>query len=33
VPQLGEHTEQVLRDAGLDDAALERLRVAGAIGR
>lgn len=33
VPQLGEHTEQALREAGLDEAALERLRTAGAIGR
>ncbi len=33
VPRLGEHTEQALRDAGLDEAALERLRMAGAIRR
>ena len=31
VPQLGEHTEAVLREAGLDDAALAKLRAAGAI--
>ncbi|MEO6029074.1 MAG: CoA transferase [Candidatus Binatia bacterium] len=31
VPQLGEHTETVLREAGLDDAALAALRAAGAI--
>ena len=31
VPQLGEHTETVLREAGLDDAALATLRAAGAI--
>jgi crotonobetainyl-CoA:carnitine CoA-transferase CaiB-like acyl-CoA transferase len=32
-PLLGEHTEQVLRDAGWDDDAIERLRDAGAISR
>ena len=31
VPQLGEHTDEVLREAGLDDAALATLRAAGAI--
>lgn len=31
-PELGEHTEEVLRRAGFDDAALARLRAAGAIG-
>ena len=30
-PQLGEHTEELLRRAGLDAAALRRLRAAGAI--
>jgi len=30
-PELGQHTEDVLRDIGYDDAALERLRTAGAI--
>lgn len=30
-PALGEHTEQVLRELGYDDAGLERLRAAGAI--
>jgi crotonobetainyl-CoA:carnitine CoA-transferase CaiB-like acyl-CoA transferase len=31
VPELGEHTEAVLRAAGYDDAGLDRLRGAGAI--
>jgi alpha-methylacyl-CoA racemase len=31
VPELGEHTEAVLREAGYDEAALDRLRAAGAI--
>jgi len=31
VPQLGEHTESALRAAGLDDAAIARLRAAKAI--
>jgi crotonobetainyl-CoA:carnitine CoA-transferase CaiB-like acyl-CoA transferase len=31
VPELGEHTGDVLRAAGYDDAALDRLRAAGAI--
>jgi crotonobetainyl-CoA:carnitine CoA-transferase CaiB-like acyl-CoA transferase len=30
-PGLGEHTEEVLREAGLDDARVEELRQAGAI--
>ena len=30
-PELGEHTEEVLRDIGYDDAALAALRAAGAI--
>ncbi len=30
-PDLGEHTEQVLREAGLDDAAIRKLADAGAI--
>jgi crotonobetainyl-CoA:carnitine CoA-transferase CaiB-like acyl-CoA transferase len=30
-PRLGEHTEEVLRELGYDDAALERLRAAGAV--
>lgn len=34
VPQLGEHTREVLHEAlALDDAALDRLAVAGAFGR
>jgi crotonobetainyl-CoA:carnitine CoA-transferase CaiB-like acyl-CoA transferase len=31
-PRLGEHTDEVLRAAGYDDAALARLRALGAIG-
>jgi crotonobetainyl-CoA:carnitine CoA-transferase CaiB-like acyl-CoA transferase len=31
VPELGEHTESVLRSAGFDDEALARLRATGAI--
>jgi len=31
-PQLGEHTEEVLREAGFDDAGLAALRAAGALG-
>jgi crotonobetainyl-CoA:carnitine CoA-transferase CaiB-like acyl-CoA transferase len=30
-PRLGEHTAEVLRDAGIDDAEQDRLRAAGAI--
>lgn len=30
-PAIGQHTDEVLRDAGLDSAALQRLRNAGAI--
>jgi len=31
-PELGEHTREVLRSVGYDDAALQRLRAAGALG-
>jgi formyl-CoA transferase len=31
-PGVGEHTEEVLRAAGYDDAAIARLRAAGALG-
>jgi itaconate CoA-transferase len=31
VPALGQHTDAILRELGLDDAAIERLRTAGAI--
>ncbi|MEZ5141418.1 MAG: CoA transferase [Acidimicrobiales bacterium] len=31
-PALGEHTDEVLREAGIDDAAIARLRAAGALG-
>jgi len=31
-PELGEHTREVLRSVGYDDAALRRLRAAGALG-
>ncbi|HYB42935.1 MAG TPA: CoA transferase [Candidatus Methylomirabilis sp.] len=31
-PEIGEHTEEVLRRAGYDDAAIERLRSTGALG-
>ena len=30
-PMLGEHTDEVLRDYGYDDAAIEKLRGVGAI--
>jgi crotonobetainyl-CoA:carnitine CoA-transferase CaiB-like acyl-CoA transferase len=30
-PHLGEHTEQVLMEAGFDQAAIDELRAAGAI--
>jgi formyl-CoA transferase len=30
-PELGEHTEQILREVGLDTTAIERLRAGGAI--
>ncbi len=30
-PKKGEHTEEILRDAGLDDAAIAKLRASGAI--
>ena len=30
-PMLGEHTDEVLRDYGYDDAAIEKLRSVGAI--
>lgn len=32
IPALGEHTDAVLREAGYDDAAVGRLRAAGAVG-
>jgi crotonobetainyl-CoA:carnitine CoA-transferase CaiB-like acyl-CoA transferase len=31
-PRLGEHTDECLREAGLDEAAIARLRAAGAFG-
>jgi crotonobetainyl-CoA:carnitine CoA-transferase CaiB-like acyl-CoA transferase len=31
VPALGQHTDAVLRELGLDDGAIERLRAANAI--
>ena len=31
-PELGEHSDEVLREAGYDDAAIQKLRAAGAVG-
>lgn len=31
-PKLGEHSDQVLREAGFDDADIQRLRASGAVG-
>jgi crotonobetainyl-CoA:carnitine CoA-transferase CaiB-like acyl-CoA transferase len=31
VPALGQHTDAILRELGLDDAAIARLRAEGAI--
>jgi crotonobetainyl-CoA:carnitine CoA-transferase CaiB-like acyl-CoA transferase len=33
VPALGEHTERVLRESGVDEAACDALRRAGVFGR
>jgi crotonobetainyl-CoA:carnitine CoA-transferase CaiB-like acyl-CoA transferase len=31
-PLLGQHTEEIMREAGCEPAAIERLRAAGAFG-
>jgi len=31
-PELGQHSDEVLREAGFDDAAILRLRASGAVG-
>jgi formyl-CoA transferase len=32
VPGLGEHTDEVLREAGLDESEIAKLRASGALG-
>jgi crotonobetainyl-CoA:carnitine CoA-transferase CaiB-like acyl-CoA transferase len=31
-PKIGEHSDEVLREAGYDDAAIRQLRASGAVG-
>jgi crotonobetainyl-CoA:carnitine CoA-transferase CaiB-like acyl-CoA transferase len=31
-PEIGEHSDEVLREAGFDDAAIRQLRASGAVG-
>jgi crotonobetainyl-CoA:carnitine CoA-transferase CaiB-like acyl-CoA transferase len=31
-PALGEHSDEILRAAGYDDAAIRKLRIAGVVG-
>jgi crotonobetainyl-CoA:carnitine CoA-transferase CaiB-like acyl-CoA transferase len=31
-PGVGEHSDEILRDAGFDDAAIRELRAGGAVG-